>query len=130
MLWFHNPCSRSLDAECANSAPNFPGRGTSELWETGVAAFHISVLFVTLTQLSGIHSVCMQWHTPYHPSGRLLTLRSQIQGPGHSCSLAFALFYLHSHRRLTNKVLDAVFISHLLIGPPRLTFVLLYLYNN
>lgn len=42
------------------------------------------VLFVSLTQLSGIHSVCVQGHTPYHPSGRLLTLGSQIQGTGHS----------------------------------------------
>lgn len=42
------------------------------------------LVFVSLTQLSGIHSVCMRWHTPYHPSGRLLTLSSQIQGTGHS----------------------------------------------
>lgn len=83
-LRFHYPHSRGRDAECARSALGFPRRGTSGLWETGVAAFHISVLFVSLTQLSGRRSVCMWRHTPYHPSGRLLTPGSQTQGTGHS----------------------------------------------
>lgn len=93
-LRFHNPYSRGRDAECAQSALGFPRRGTSGLWETGVAAFHISVLFVSLTQLSGRHIVCMWRHTPYHPSGRLLTSSSQTQGTGHSSNRVTHWFVL------------------------------------
>lgn len=38
---------------CAKSAFDSPRRGAPGLWETGVAAFHNSVLFVSLIQLSG-----------------------------------------------------------------------------
>lgn len=91
---FHYPRSGGRDAESAQSALGFPRRGTSGLWETGVAASHISVLFVSLTQLSGRRSVCMWRHTPYHPSGRLLTPGSQTQGTGHSSNRVTHWFVL------------------------------------
>lgn len=65
---------------------NPPGEERRGYGKQCVAAFHRSVLFVSLIQLSGCSDVweahtvsCMHWHTPYHPSGRLLTPTSQIR---------------------------------------------------